>query len=381
MSGAAVLRIGWAPARLGERTALRRALRAPNRPRPQAFLDRFENRALVYDCFWHADGKRILLAGPPAMNFMAALRTAAYVALPSGKKLAAVYHPSLSTMTTALSGAPQGTTAVRLELEQERWELPVGANYSAMLAGRRVLFTMSKDNDLAWIREWALWHARLHGTDTIVLFDNGSQNYDVEAVEQELLSVPGLTHIAVPSWPGRFGMTDEVLSVNPFWSHFLQITSMGVVLRRFGAQALGLLNCDIDELAATHSGRPIYDLLADARHGLVVFRGRWIEAIGERANGHRGFGAMLRDERRSLSSPGKWVLDPTRDWVQNLDVHPYWHWVEGRPWFGKSMPRDAYYRHFRGINTNWKESRTVSPAAEAVEIDTDLVDAFGRMAR
>jgi hypothetical protein len=62
-------------------------------------------------------------------------------------------------------------------------------------------------------------------------------------------------------------------------------------------------------------------------------------------------------------------------------VHPYWHWVEGRPWFGKSMPRDAYYRHFRGINTNWKESRTVSPAAEAVEIDTDLVDAFGRMAR
>ena len=315
------------------------------------------------------------------MNLMEALRSASYLALPSGRKLTAAYHPSLSTMTTALAGAPEGTTAIKLELGDEHWELPVGANYSAMLAGRRVLFTMSKDNDLAWIREWALWHVRLHGTDAVVLFDNGSQSYSVVEIEHALLSVPGLSLIAVPSWSGRFGMTDHALSVNPFWSHFLQITSMGVVLRRFGAQAFGLLNCDIDELAATHSGRSIYDLLTDARRGLVVFRGHWIEAIGENANSHRGFRLKLRDARLSRSSPGKWVLDPKRDWVQSLDVHPYWHWVEGRPWFGKSMPRDAYYRHFRGINTNWKENRTVSPPADAMDVDTDLVDAFARMAQ
>ena len=315
------------------------------------------------------------------MNLMTALRAASYVALPSGQKLAATYHPSLSTMTTALSGAPEGTTAVRFDLGQEHWELPVGANYAAMLAGRRVLFTMSKDNDVAWIREWALWHTRLHGTDTIILFDNGSQTYGIETIEQELLRVPGLNFVALASWPGRFGRTDQALNVNPFWSHFLQITSMGVVLRRFGASAFGLLNCDIDELAATHSGRSIYDLLAEARRGLVVFRGRWIEAIGESANGHRGFRSKLRDARASRSRPGKWVLDPTRAWVHNLDVHPYWHWIERRPWFGKSMPQDAYYRHFRGINTNWKENRTTVPPVDAVEIDADLVDAFARMAR
>jgi hypothetical protein len=34
------------------------------------------------------------------------------------------------------------------------------------------------------------------------------------------------------------------------------------------------------------------------------------------------------------------------------------HWIEGRPWFSKSTPAGVFYRHFRGINTNWKHERT-----------------------
>jgi hypothetical protein len=73
------------------------------------------------------------------------------------------------------------------------------------------------------------------------------------------------------------------------------------------------------------------------------------------------------------------VIDPKRDWFARLNVHPYWHWVAGRPWFGKSMPEDAYYRHFKGINTNWKEGRTAPPSGPT-EIDEDLVAAFSRVA-
>ena len=377
MSDERLIRVGRTTAFLPEDGALRRLPRAPHKQRPATFHERFEDRALVYDCFWHADGERILLVGPPPMNLTPHYRGASYTALPSGTPLTARYHPSLSTMITELSGAPAGTTAVRFAIADHVFELPVGANLAADFGGRRVLFTMSKDNKLGWIAEWARWHARLHGTDAIILFDNGSTRYSVEEIEETLLGVPGIARVAVPSWPGQFGMTDHELAINPYWSHFLQISSMSVVLRRFGAVAFGLLNCDIDELAATHSGRTIYSYLPEARHGLVVFRGQWVEATG-RGGAHSAFHHRLRDARAARSSPKKWALDPQRRWVRRLDVHPYWHWVHGRPAFGKTMPRDAFYRHFKAINTDWKEARTQAADPGAIEPDTALIADFAR---
>jgi hypothetical protein len=374
-----LISVSRATAFLPEDQPLRRLPRAPNRPRPPQFQARYEDRALIYDCFWHADGRRILLVGPPPMNLRPHYREARYTALPSGTLLKARYHASLSTMITELDGVPAGTTAVRAELAGTAHELAVGDNFAQEFEGRRLLFTMSRDNDLAWIAEWARWHATLHGTDAVVLFDNGSTRYGVDDIKQALLAVPGLKHVAVLSWPGRFGMTDEALSINPYWSHFLQISAMSVALRRFGARAAGILNCDIDELAATRSGRPIYDHLADARHGLVVFRGQWIEAAGSGPD-HSGFTQRLRDTAAARSGPRKWVLDPARDWVGDLRVHPYWHWVRGRPWFGKTMPPDALYRHFKAINTNWKEARTAPPDPAMLEPDSALIADFARLA-
>lgn len=380
MTDARLIRSGHSAAFLAEEGALRRLPRKPQLSRPKEFKERFEDRALVYDCFRHANDETILLVGPPPMNLGPALRDASYVALPSGTMLRPAFHASLSTMTTELRGAPAGTTGVRLTVAGQAFEMKVQPNHSAELAGRRVLFTMSKDNELGWIAEWARWHARLHGTDAIVFFDNGSSRYGTDEIEATLLGVEGIKKVAVQSWPGRFGMTDPSVSVNPYWSHFLQISSMSVVLRRYSAKAFGLLNCDVDELAATHSGRAIYDLLAEARRGLVVFSGQWIEAVTKEGacRSHRDFTQRRSDPKRARSGPRKWVLDPNREWVRRLGVHPYWHWVHGRPWFGKTMPADAFYRHFRGINTNWKEGRTAPPSGPT-EVDQELVNAFERM--
>lgn len=374
-----LIRVSRTTAFLPEDGALRRLPRAPHKQRPATFHERFEDRALVYDCFWHADGARILLVGPPPMNLRPHYRGASYTALPSNTKLVARYHPSLSTMITELVDVPAETTAVRFEFSGSTFDLPVGANLTDRFAGRRMLFTMSKDNELGWIAEWARWHAKLHGTDAIVLFDNGSTRYPVGEIEETLLRVPGIARVAVPSWPGKFGMTDHALAINPYWSHFIQISSMSVALRRFGAAAFGLLNCDVDELAATHSGRSIYSYLPEARHGLVVFRGQWVEATGS-GGAHSAFHHRLRDARAARSGPRKWVLDPQRRWVQSLRVHPYWHWVHGRPAFGKTMPEDAFYRHFKGINTNWKEARNHAADPAALETDTALIASFERMA-
>ena len=381
MSDERLIRVGRTTAFLPEDGALRRLPRAPHKQRPATFHERFEDRALVYDCFWHADGERILFVGPPPMNLRPHYRGASYTALPSGTPLTARYHPSLSTMITELSGAPAGTTAVRFAIADQVFELPVGANLAADFGGRRILFTMSKDNELGWIAEWARWHARLHGTDAIVLFDNGSARYSVEEIEETLLGVPGIARVAVPSWPGRYGETDHAVLKDPFYVLFLQVSSMSVALRRFADGSAGLLNCDIDELIETPPDTDIYTLGASSRQGLVVMRGWFVEAnpvdgAPDANRVHRHFRMHHLDPARAISPQKKWVLDPSRAWVRDLRVHPYMHWIHRRPMFGKSSPRGVRYHHFRAINTNWKELRARPADPSALRLDTYLEGAF-----
>jgi hypothetical protein len=137
---------------------------------------------------------------------------------------------------------------------------------------------------------------------------------------------------------------------------------MSVVLRRYGMRAYGLVDCDIDELVLPADGVSIFDVARSSPGGLVAFRGSWIEAIAEPDSPprppHRFYRQRMSDPKRARWPQRKWALDPTRDWVKALNVHPYWHWIEGRPRNAKSMPDGVSYRHFRGISTDWKAPRT-----------------------
>ena len=350
---------------------IRRGLRAPGRERPPGFRDAFDARTLFYDCFWRDGGQQILLVGPPG------LIAERFVARPSGLELRASAFASLSVMVTALEGAPADTQSIEVTIAGETMSLPVRPSRVGELTGRRVLFSVNKDNDLAWIREWALFHAVTHGTDAVVLFDNGSTRYAREEIEATLAEVPGVAKVAVPQWRVSFGPIDPAVRVDPYWPRFFQISTMSVTLRRYGERAYGLLNCDIDELVGTRSGTSIYDLARHSRGGLVAFRGTWIEATHEGTR-HRDYTRRLADPKAAVSRQRKWALDPSRTWVKRLGVHPYWHWIHGRPIFSKTMPADATYWHFKPISTNWKVKRTAAPVGDTVE-DKDLAAAFARL--
>jgi hypothetical protein len=378
MADARLIAAGASAAFLPEGGPLKRGPRAPNRRRPESFFDKFEALALAYDCFWHADGQRVLLVGPPPLTLKPAWSRARFLAMPSGTDLQAQNFISESVMLTALSGAPKDTNAIRLTLDGERYELPVQPNLSQKLAGSRLVFTMSKDNDLDWVRAWAGDHVNRHGADAVLFFDNGSTRYGIGDIEAVLLSVPGLQHVAVASWPWKYGSPDPAVINNPFYTLFPQIASMSVALRRFGAKAHGILNCDIDELVHTPQGMTIFDLARQSPKGLVVMEGRFIEAVTVAPNPvHADFTLRLRDGKARRSAPRKWALDPGRDWVADLAVHPYMHWLHGRPAFAKTQHPDVFYWHFRGISTNWKDRRTETGHLDAdmLEVDADWVAA------
>ena len=355
-----------------------RVPRAKGRVRPAAFAAAFDAKTLFYDCFRHADGRRILLVGPPPYGID--FRGAAFTA--GGETLRARYHASLSTMVTELLDAPADAATVRVTIAGETHELAVQPNSCAALAGRRLLFTVKRDNELGWIREWAEYHQRAHGTDAVIVVDNGSSRYDAAELRATLAAVPGIALAAVPSWPYSFGPIDPAVTGNPYWARFLQIGSMSVVLRRYGEAAFGLLDCDIDELVHTPQGTTIFDLAAQSPKGLVVMEGRFVEAVTAVENPvHADFTMRLKDKKARRSSPRKWVLDPNRDWVRELDVHPYMHWIHGRPAFAKTQRPDIFYWHFRGISTNWKDRRTETGHLDEamLEVDRDWAESSGRL--
>lgn len=358
-AGAALLRIAISPAVLSSDNGRRRVPHGPGRSRPAPFHDAFDGLTLHYDCFWDADGADILLVGPPGLNLQPDLSRAQYTALPSGVRLGARQFVSRSTMVTRLSDAPPGTEAVRLNVMDEEFVMPVQANLSARLAGARMLFAISRNNRLDWIARWAEWHVRLHGVDTVILFDNGSTAYDKQAIEQRLGAIAGLRTVGVVSFPYRFGARDGAALTHPYWAHFLQIAMFSLVLRRFGRHAAGLLNTDIDELAFS-GGASIFDLARATPVGSGRLLGRWIEAIprpGASGCDHVDFPFCHRNPLRRITAP-KWALDPCRVWLENLDVHPYWHRIYGAPRQANRFLPGAVLFHFKAINTNWKEDRS-----------------------
>ncbi len=332
---------------------------------------------LYYDCF--RSGRDVLLVGPPPYG----LGGARFSGLPGKASLDAKTYRSESVVITRLANVSAEVTAIEVLVDSgERFDLPVQPSSVAELSGARLLFTMSKDNELAWIAEWARYHARVHGADAVVFFDNGSTRYEMTEIAATI-SDQGIGRVAVHSWPYIYGAPDTAVRLNPFYTQFLQVASMSVVLRRYGMASAGILNCDVDELVATPAGKTIYDLVQQSPQGLIVMRGRYMEPVpndGALFGDHRDYSRYLADTKLATSRPKKWALDPSRGWVSNLKVHPYMHWIENRPFFSKSTPEGVFYRHFRAINTNWKDRRTeiLPEAGQDLVVDQDYIEAVNR---
>lgn len=361
-SAARVLRPAHSVAALAKDGSLRRLPRAPGRARSDIFTSRFEDRIVFYDCFHDETGQHILLVGPPPFNLEPYHDQAVFTALPSGQILTASRYPSRSTMLTILSGAPSDTDEVRIAFADQQFTLAVQPNLSADLAGSKLMFTMSKDNALVWIETWARWHVEAHQVDTIVFFDNGSTKPDLSAVEACLAAVPGLKTLVMIDWPYRYGATDKGVIMHRFWAQFLQVSAMNLVLRRFGARADGILNCDIDELVSPSPKGDLFDQLRSSEIGYVQFAGVWVEThtrhagTAPEARTHFDYTHVERTFLRHLS-PAKWAIDPRRDWVRALDVFPYMHDVKYPP-AGVKPVRGKFW-HFKGINSNWKSKRRI----------------------
>ncbi len=343
-------------------------VRNPPRPlelREPDYMDRFDSRTVLYDAF--LDGDRVVLVGPPPRNLKRHLRDSRWTI--DGVEVEPTIFARRKAMDSYAPVPPDVTSPSTLRVEGRLGdvELTIQPSGLDLFENRRVVFTLSKNNDLAWIRQWANFYVQQHGADAVLLYDNGSTEYTTEDLRRTLGSVPGLETVVVVDWDHPYGPQGFG---NGLWeSFYLQRNTMVHARGRFLARAQGVLNSDIDELVLTADGDSVFSHAERSAEAVVLFGGRWIEndvpqgAYFAETPTFRDFG---RYDPEGADAFPKWCLDPRR-----LPDEAAWGTHGVHPITDQPTTDAVLMRHFRGISTHWKYERNARDSAGLV-VDREL---------
>jgi hypothetical protein len=362
--------------------------------RDASFDNRYDNDTLFYDVFWGAyvsgDKRHIIAIGPPLRNLEPRFKTLRITSVADGSIVPWQYRALDRHMQIYIT-APDTARALLFESELGTFTVELPTVSAQPFAGKRVLMTKSKDNDLQWIADWASFHRDVHGINAVLLYDNASTTYSSKDVVDCLAQVPGIVSAVVP-WPFKFG--PQGIDATQYWdSDYCEYGILEHARRCFLSGASAVINADIDEVILSTDGASVCEAAIKSWSGIVRYHGRWVVGGLEKADGasparprHKDFDTILRREmRRRLGiipvdanrCPAKWTVVPSRcpDGAQ-WRTHVIDRWPAAR------LSTSAFsYRHFRELSNGWKYKRAAradfDPAIH--EKDLDLVDAMGKV--
>ena len=356
--------IALSPLVLTADAPLRRASPRPEHLRNAAYAGQFDWHTIAYDV--SRVDRDIVLQGPPLFNLAAPLLAAPALRGRFGPRLRRARRIERNRASEIWLRSP----ADRLVLEGPlgHFDVPVQPNLSDRFAGRRVLHTLSKDNEPRWIVDWIRYYQRVHGADAVLFYDNASTRYSAAELEAELIAAcPGLP-ITVVHWPYKYGpqggLAGAVNGIETAWdSDYCQTGSLQHARFRFLRSARSVLNVDIDELVVGRE--PIFAATERARGGFLKFAGQWITSatpsgITRETCRHGHF--TLRDRDETESCPPKWCVVPAAcdDARHTWSVHNLFGAAANR-----QVTSEFAYRHLKGISNNWKYDRWDAGAFDA----------------
>lgn len=351
-------------------TQFRRKSRVRPRYRRPGYEDAFDATTLWFDAIW-ADGRVTLIC--PRLNNLAGLLRRGRLTLDGRRARASVqtfYRHSIVTLRS-----PQRPQRIALEIDGQRIETAVQLPQPARFRGRNVIVTMSKNNDLRWIEDFARFHAETQGAEAIIFIDNGSTDYGHEALQQ-VLERAGLDALVLGT-ELRYGPRGLKPYVNR--ELFLQTCALNAVRLRYLQEARAVLSCDIDELVLSQGPETIFDATAQSWIGFTRFQGVWRYAAD---CADCGEDAVVRHSDHSFRKPGdrpcppKWCIRPSGPLGK---VQWRAHELEGFL-FNRALTSSAFlFHHCRQITSGWK--RTGSLASEGALISDIAATTLARQPR
>jgi hypothetical protein len=376
------------PTLLPQFTRLRREPTRPIALQDEKFEAQFDATTLFFDAFRCAESGRIVLLGPPLLNLAPAFATMRVVALPSGIRCSFKLRHLDRHMQMWLD-APPGTERLRFSGNLGDFEILVAEAALSPFRDRRVIFTLSKNNEIEWIRDWVRFNRDIHGADAVLIYDNDSSCYTTGELLDAVRSVAGIREAVVVHWPFRYG-PQGTLARGLWDSDFCQLGAWEHARRRFLANARSVMNSDIDEFVLCKDESSIFEKAERSPFGIARYSGRWVVATGEpkceTLPRHRDFDVALRPQmqrtrfflkRDAVACFPKWTLVPRRcpDRTQ-WKVHTIGGWLPAR-----LKTSGVGFRHFREIGGNWKYDRKIREAFDPARHvrDEALARAFGRV--
>lgn len=318
------------------------------------YMDRFDGDTLWFDAIEVAGG--VVLICPRLTNLRAGMKRAIYKV--DGQKV----KPKLQSfyrheMIWLPSDGPK--REVLVQMGDHLFETAVSPNESAAFAGKNVLITLSKDNDLLWVEDYVRFHVHHQNVEAVIFTDNGSANYSTGDLE-EAIRRGGAKTAKVLSAPIPYGPRGKKPFINT--ELYLQIMVMNTNRLRFLGQANGVLNADVDELVLS-PGTTVFDLANQARLGFVRFRGAW-RHLAPDWSGKPNHSGHIYETPGAKPCPTKWCINP-RGPLKGLSWTP--HSLERLPVDTFLVSDKAWFAHCSGITTGWKTKGRLSPPQGTVE--------------
>lgn len=360
--------------------AVRRSAPRPEALRNDRYAAEHDWHTLFYDVYRR--GRHIVFQGPPFLNFLPLLAGSEPLRAMFNRFFPRIKYVGVHKRGELWWRAPHDVVHITGPLGDFRCQ--VQPDLSHMFAGRRVLCTISRNNQPHWIKDWIRFHVAEHKANAVLLYDNNSTQYSVAELEADLRTANPDILIYVVAWPFPYGPQGGVAgAVNgveaPWDSNYCQTGILQHARFRMMQHARSVLHVDIDELVLSPRGLSIFEATEKSWAGCLKFAGRWISNIPSRASqghqpSHSDFGHVDPD---LPVCPPKWCVVPKR--FQSLG----YTWSEHNVFGARSNTRldgRFEYRHFQAISTNWKENRSQQhpPSHRALIPDPALRAAFDR---
>lgn len=333
----------------------------PEIPRSDQFMAEFDQRGIFYSVFRDISGRRVWFLGPELLSLKDEILPI-WVVGGQSKKRTKIRLIKNEHALVGFADLPEVDDKVHVDIGADTLSVGVGGNHSVAFKDSRIVYCISKENDLRWISDWAHFYVKEHAADTFVIFDNNSSAYSTQDIEMALNKVPGVKKAIAIDWPFIYGAHDPVAQKlgKPYHFLFAQPVAHMELFLRYGIQSKSILNVDIDELVVSTKRESIFDVVEQRVFGCIKFDRFLVENVRERDDGHESSsfcGFHFRDkERLGRQNPWKkWAIAPSKLKLTQPVPMLWTHRVYGAI---NPYPASKEFKcyHFAGITTNWREN-------------------------
>ena len=325
----------------------------PNEPGGHVDLARCDLYTQLYDTSWCDRRRTLTLLGPFAYKHWD--NRSLDVSLVANESS---YDTRLLSAYRARRGRvrlPDRPNDLRVSFQAlDLFDQPLAFN-TTLPPVKTVITTLQKDNPVIWITDWVRYYQSI-GVDRVMIYDNGSSNID--AVRSALSAVSG--DIVLIHWPFPYG---DPKHSNSFMAQVGALRHATELNHDSG----WLLNFDIDEYLVPKHGltKLLNKRLLIGRLQIPSFRA--ITSIPEETEIRAG-NQIWREK----------TVGPAAKYIMRLkgDPKPRVHTaVLGFPYRAKTLAiTDAYYLHYRGLTTHWKETSKWHSSGQQIDAGTHVQD-------